>query len=128
MLPKKSKHFIQPTAEELNIDVTLVDDAISFFYLELRKSLVNLKSNVIHVDKLCTFKAKSSELPKLMIKYTKHLAVLKPETFNQMAAKKDLEGKLEKVYALDKLIKAEMIRKKEFLEKKYGAYKRPLEK
>jgi hypothetical protein len=128
MLPKKSKHFIQPVAEDLNLDIHLVDDAVSFFYSELRKDLVNLKSNVIHIEGLCTFKAKSSELPKLVVKYRKHLEVLKPETFNQMSAKKDLEEKLEKVLTLSKMIKDEMVRKKEFLEKKYGTYKRPLEK
>jgi len=128
MLPKKSKHFIQPVAEDLNLDIHLVDDAVSFFYSELRKDLANLKSNVIHIEGLCTFKAKSNELPKLVVKYRKHLEVLKPETFNQMSAKKDLEEKLEKVLTLSKMIKDEMVRKKEFLEKKYGAYKRPLEK
>ncbi len=45
-----------------------------------------------------------------------------------MSAKKDLEEKLEKVLTLSKMIKDEMVRKKEFLEKKYGTYKRPLEK
>jgi hypothetical protein len=128
MLPKKSKHFILPSAEELSMDFNLVDDVVSFFYSELRKDLTNLKCNTIHVEGLCTFKAKSSELPKLMVKYRKHLEVLQPETFNQMATKKDLESKLSKVLALNKMIKNEMVRKKEFLEKKYGTYKRPLEK
>lgn len=127
MLPKKSKHFILPTAEELSMSSDLVDDAVSFFYGELRKNLVNLTSNVIHVDGLCSFRAKSKELPKLIIKYEKHLGVLDPDTFNQVATKKDLQNKLDKVLALNQMIKDEMARKKEFLEKKYGKFKGYLE-
>lgn len=118
MLPKNSKHFIKPTADRLDLDAELVDDAVSFFYSSLRKTLVEMKGPNIQVDNLGSFKAKPNELPKLASKYKKHLEVLEPETFNQMAIKKDLEIKLERVLKLTKMIGSERFRKQQFINKK----------
>lgn len=118
MLPKKSKHFIQPTADELNCSPQLVDDAVSFFYLEVRKNLVDMSGPNIQIENLGSFKAKPKELPKLVAKYTKHLDVLKPETFNQMKLKESLEHKLDKVLNLQKMVGEEKRRKTKFLEQK----------
>ena len=115
MLPKSSKHFIQPTAEELDCSVTLVEDAVGFFYQELRKALVEMRNPNIQVVNLGSFKAKPDELPKLVKKYEKHLEVLQPETFNQMALRLDLELRLERVKNLQKKIADERERRREFM-------------
>lgn len=120
MLPKSSKHFIHPVAQNLGVDQQLVEDAVSFYYSTLRKALSNLDCHFIQVENVGLFKAKTKELPKLVHKYEKHLSVIKPETFNQMAIKKDIETKLDRVYHLQQLIDADLQRRKEFLEKKYG--------
>jgi hypothetical protein len=118
LLPKSSKHFIQPTAEKLDCSSTLVEDAVGFFYTELRKALVEMRHPHIKVVNLGSFKAKPSELPKLIHKYTKHLKVLQPETFNQMSTKKDLEIRMEKVLNLQKLIDEERARRAQFMKDK----------
>jgi len=120
MLPKNSKHYVQPTADSLNIEYGLTEDVISFYYKELRSTLSNLKCHNVQVENLGTFKAKSKELPKLYMKYTSHLAVLKTDTFNQMAIKKDITDKLERVVNLQSLIREDNKRKLSFLKKKYG--------
>ena len=56
MLPKNSKHYILPTAEEVNIDPQIVEDAISFYYSTLRKALIELKCHYIQVENLGSFK------------------------------------------------------------------------
>lgn len=127
MLPKNSKHYIVPTAEELELDTTLVEDVVSFYYASLRKALVDLECHQIQVENLGTFKAKEKELPKLVAKYTKHLEVLNPETFQQMQLKKSVENKLEKVMALQQLFNEERERKKQFLENKYGNVRKNME-
>lgn len=119
MLPKSSRHFLQPTAEELGCDVQLVDDAAAFFYSEVRKALTEMRGPIVQVPNLGSFKAKPGELPKLIHKYEKHLTVLQPETFNQMATRKDLEVRLERVKSLKKKIDDEKERRKEFLKNKY---------
>lgn len=109
---------MQPTAEELNVDFQLVDDAVAFFYSEVRKALVEMRGPAIQVPNLGTFKVKPGELPKLIHKYEKHLTVLQPETFNQMATRKDVELRLKRVQDLMKSIEEEKERKMEFLRTK----------
>jgi len=115
MLPKSSTHFIQPTADELDRSVELVDDAVSFFYSMVRKSLIDMKGPNIQIENLGSFKAKKTELPKLVAKYITHLDVLKQETFNQMKLQKELEAKLEKVIALQGQMADEKLRKTKFI-------------
>jgi hypothetical protein len=118
MLPKSSKHYILPTAEELNINPQLVEDVVAFYYSKLRSALVNLEHFAIKAENLGTFNAKKKELPKLYAKYTNHLSVLKADTFRQMQTKKEVEKKLERVIKLQKLISEESKRKQEFFKKK----------
>ena len=120
MLPKNSKHYIVPTAEDLDISSTLVEDAVGFYYSTLRKTLGELKCPIIQVEELGSFNSKAKELPKLVAKYTKHLSVLKPETFNQMSTKKNVETKLEEVLSLQKKMTDEKKRRTQFNIKKYG--------
>lgn len=79
-----------------------------------------MKSPNIQLDNLGSFKVKPGEVPKLLVKYTKHLEILQPETFNQMATKKEIERRLHRVKALKKMIDEERERKKQFLIDKYG--------
>jgi len=118
MLPKNSKHFIKPTADELDCDMDLVGDVVSFFYKDVRKNLVEMNSPNIQVENLGSFKAKKNELPKLVAKYNKHLDVLKPETFNQVTLYKSIKIKLEKVLGLQKQIDDEKQRKTNFIKTK----------
>lgn len=121
MLPKNSKHFIKPTADSLEKDVELVEDLLTFYFQELRKSLVNFKHYNIKVEGLGTFKVKKKELSKLYMKHTNHLNVLKePRTFREMSIKKDTEEKLEKVTSLQDLLNEERKRKAIFMKKKNG--------
>ncbi len=120
MLPKNSKHYIIPTSLDLNLNPELVEDVIGFYFSSLRKTLSNLECHNIQVEGLGLFKAKTKELPKLIIKHEKHLEVIKPETFNQMAMKKEVEEKLKAVKELHDMIMNDKKRKKEFLKKKYG--------
>jgi predicted RNase H-like nuclease (RuvC/YqgF family) len=120
MLPKNSKHFIYPTSEKLGCDQQLIEDVVGFYYSTLRKALSNLDCHYIQVENLGLFKAKPIELPKLINKYENHLNILQPETFNQMAIKKDLEMRLERVRNLQKLISEDQERRTNFLKQKYG--------
>lgn len=119
MLPKSSKHFIQPTSEKLDLNITLVEDVISFYFTELRKTLSNLECHNIQVEGLGSFKVKANELPKLIKKYEKHLDVIKPETFNQMAIKKDIEDKLYKVLKVQEQLIEDRERKIKFYKDKH---------
>lgn len=118
MLPKNSKHYIEPTAEKLGLDSQFVEDVVSFYYSALRKALVNLESHNIQVEKLGTFKVKKKEIPKIIKKYKKHLSVVTKDTFSQMQIRKELTEKLERAERLQELINADKERKKKFLYEK----------
>ncbi len=118
MLPKSSKHYILPTASDLELEPQIVEDVVAFYYSKLRNALSNLEFYNIQVENLGTFNAKSKELPKLAAKYTTHLSVLKTDTFRQMQIKKDVEAKLEKVQKLQTVLKEEAYRKKQFFKNK----------
>tara|TARA_R110002020_G_scaffold23658_5_gene78630 strand:- start:13996 stop:14367 length:372 start_codon:yes stop_codon:yes gene_type:complete len=120
LLPKNSKHYVIPTAEDLNTNSQLVEDIVSFYYASLRKALSSLDCHNIQVEKIGTFKIRKNKVPRLIAKYKKHLSVLKTETFNQMAIKKEVEQRLKEVENLKKLLDSEKERRNEFLKKKYG--------
>ena len=127
MLPKNSKHFLQPTSEKLNMNLSMIEDVINFYYVELRKALSNLEFYNIQVENLGSFQVKKRELPKLVMKYTNHLNVIQPDTFNQMVIKKDIEEKLEKVLNIQSLLYEDIKRKKEFYKKKIDGFKKDME-
>ena len=122
------QHFFQPTSESLNLNINLIEDAVSFYYSELRKTLSNLKFHNIQVESVGSFKIKYNELPKLIKKYEKHLAVITPDTFAQMSIKKDIEEKLSEVLHAYELLKEDYQRKKDFLKLKKNGFKKNMEK
>ena len=118
MLPKNSKHFIQPTADALNCSADLVSDVVSFFYKDVRKNLTDMSEPNLQLESLGSFKAKKLELPKLVAKYTKHLEVLKPETFTQVTLQKSIQAKLDKTLNLQQMIEEERQRRIKFMQTK----------
>ena len=120
MLPKNSKHFIIPTAEKLGIDTQVIEDVVTSYYSELRSALVNCDHHTFQIEGLGIFKVKVRELPKLLARYYKHVEVLKTETFNQMALKRDVENKLNRLQYLQSILNEEHKRKRKHLEEKYG--------
>jgi len=120
MLPKNSKHYIIPTAEDLGLDSQMVEDVVSFYYASLRKALSKFACHNIQVENIGSFSVKKQKIPYLIKKYDKHLSVLKTDTFNQMAIKKEVELKLKQVLELQELLNEEKQRRQDFLKRKYG--------
>ncbi len=115
MLPKNSKHFIQPTADELNYDKTIVEDVISFFYEDVRRTLVEMRGPNIQVENLGSFKVRNNKIPKLINKYEQYLNTLDKKEFSQVAIIRSVEKRLEKTLRLKKIMDEETQRKKDHL-------------
>ena len=115
MLPKSSKHFIQPTSEELNYDKTLVEDVISFFYEDVRRTLVEMRGPNILIENIGSFKIRTNKIPKLINTYEKHLETLDQNEFVQVAIIRSVNERLEKVLKLKKIIDEEAQRKKDHI-------------
>lgn len=118
MLPKNSKHFIQPAAEETGLSYEIVEDIINYYYSELRKYLSDLKHPIVRIENLGTFKTSHKKLKEFYIRYSKHIEVASTDTIRQMSVKKRAEDKLNKVIAIQELIHEEKKRKAEFYKKK----------
>lgn len=106
MNPKKPKEFIKPTAEELELKESIVDDVVSFYWNTVRKVLSNLESPSVSVTNLGTFKVRYNKIEKLKQKYENYLSNLNYEemTFNQHTI---LNISKAKIASLD-LIKSKM--------------------
>lgn len=118
MLPKSSKHFIQPTAEKLDYDTTLVEDVIGFFYEDVRRVLVEMRGPNIQIENLGSFKAIPRKVPGLIQKYKDHLDTLNPNEFSQKGIIINVEQRLDKVLKLKKIIDEESARRKAHVKKK----------
>jgi nucleoid DNA-binding protein len=118
MLPKNSKHFIQPTAEELECDATLINDVINFFYAQVKKDLNELAHYNVHINELGTFSVVKKRIKPLMDRHKKHLDVLTKESFDQVVIRKKMEHKYQNFIKLKELIQEESERRKEFYKNK----------
>ena len=49
MKPTKAKELITSTAMELNIPVNIVEDVVTTYWKDIRSSLSELKSPIVHV-------------------------------------------------------------------------------
>ena len=56
--PRKAKELIPQVAEELSLPDSLIEDVITYYWQEVRKSLSGLKHNRIHVTNLGDFVTK----------------------------------------------------------------------
>jgi hypothetical protein len=60
--PKKAKQFIPELASELNLPIEMVEEVISYYWREVRKSLSRLKHTRVHLTNLGDFTIKHWKL------------------------------------------------------------------
>lgn len=129
MRPKKTKLLIQKTAEITGLDEKLVDDFSSYYWNEVRKSMVEMRGHRIFVEGFGTFYAKEWKVADLKKKFEEIIAsynkmiTANRMTYQKYAILKDVELKLEKVLNLEKMIEADKIKKLNVKEKRYGIIK-----
>ena len=128
MIPKSHKQFIKSTAEDTDQKEVLVSDIVGFYYSALRKSLTDVESINIKVDRLGTFRVKEKQLVKLKCKLEDHLKRLEnPETFGQMKIKKEIQEKYDNLSRVLSLLVSERVRQRIHREKRNEETKGNLE-
>ena len=127
MNPKKPSDIFPIVAEAANAKEQLVEDIVSFYWKEVRDTLVNCKSHNVFIDGLGTFKAKPWKLPEVILKYErmvkKYQELITGEnklTLQKFSILKDYEEKLEKLYELRKMIDADKDKKEQVKQKRYA--------
>lgn len=124
MIPKKASNFILPTAKATDSSEELVKAVTSFYWTEVRKSLIEMRGHNIFVEGLGTFRVKHWKIPEVEAKYAgmlgryQEMAETNKLTFQRFAIKKEIEIRLERVQRLQKMIDADKIKKEQVKQKR----------
>lgn len=122
MPPKKAKELVQPTAEQLDLNVEFVQDVIDFYWKEVRKSLSELRAPRVLVSNFGSFQIKTSKIDEQRKKYEDQFNSYKPEdmTFQKHKIKDDIELKLNRINKIMESVESDSNRKKQIREKRYA--------
>lgn len=103
MIPKKASDHIKPTAQDLNVPEDLVQDLTAFYWSEVRKALVDLRSHNIYIDNLGTFQIKHWKLDETEGSYKDTIQKYQERqetgnmTFQRFSIMKDLQKQVDKI-------------------------------
>lgn len=127
MIPKKASKLYRETAEELNVEETLVENFVEFLYKNVRGCLSNLTYPRINVEGLGHFNTKASWIRRSIQRSTKLLENHDTSTFGAYSKKLRIQDKLDLLIELEKKITLEEQRKSTFKNEKYESIKTNLE-
>lgn len=120
MLPKKSKDFVKPTAEELQVEEALVQNLTDFYWKNVRKALSDLKAPRIMIANFGSFNIKHWMLDKEKENYQKHLdRITSVEmTFQRHRMKVDVEERLKTIDRILDMVQKDKERKNQVKKKR----------
>jgi hypothetical protein len=119
MNPKKATRYYKQVAEDLNIEESLVEDFIEFYYKNIRFCLSHLIHPRINVDGLGHFVAKPSWVKRSIERISKSLDKYDTYTFGAYAKKIRMGETLDLLIQLEKKILTEDQRKKSIKQSKH---------
>ena len=114
MKPTKAKELITSTAMELNIPVNIVEDVVTTYWKDIRSSLSELKSPIVHVYAFGNFTIKHWLLEKekqSLIKIKEHLELKKVITERTANIINDVILKIRLIEEMEKMFYSEKQRK-----------------
>jgi len=97
MIPKRPKKLYKELSEDLDISESMVDDIISFYYKEVRKTLSSLDHLKVNLPGLGDFLLRTTSVKSMIKKYKKYEQIFNNETFVNYHNKKMAEYKLNKL-------------------------------
>ena len=120
MKPKKLKVYINKTADDLDLNKTLVEDIISFYWKNVRLSISNLESSSVTISNLGTFKIRSNKINRIKENFERHISILSKDsmTFDKHTLQKVIKDKLNRLNEIEKEIKYHHKRKEKVRKKR----------
>ncbi len=109
--PKKAKDFIPDVAKELNLQESLVEDLIDYYWQEVRKSLSGLKHQRIHLTNLGDFVVKHWKIDDKIESLEKWEETNKQKGMQQMTARFKTAENLFELKEIKKVLEEETQRK-----------------
>jgi hypothetical protein len=109
-------------AEDLDIEQTLVENFIDFYYKKIRDCMSNLTHPRINIDGLGQFITRTSAVKKSISRIKKSLENHDTSTFGAYFNKKRIELKLDLLVVLEQKILLEEKRRETFIKEKNEKY------
>jgi nucleoid DNA-binding protein len=120
MIPKKPKLLYKQLAEETNLNETLIDNLITFYYKEVRSEMSALNHTKIYIDGLGQFIVKSRTVDNLILKYERIIAKADNYSFSSYHNKIRLTTRLEELNAVKLKLQEDKSKRQNFLIEKNG--------
>ena len=120
MIPKKPKILYKQLAEESNLNETLIDNLITFYYKEIRSEMSALTHTKIYIDGLGQFVVKARTVDNLILKYERIIAKADNYSFSSYHNKIRLTTRLEELNAVKLKLQEDKSKKQIFLIEKNG--------
>jgi nucleoid DNA-binding protein len=114
MIPKKPEKIIKQVSEDLDLPESMIDDIVSFYYKEVRKTLSSLEHIRIDITGLGHFVIKKGSVSRLTKKYENYMNKYDSQTFTNYHNKKYAESKLEKLKHVKTVIDSSIEEKRTF--------------
>lgn len=118
MIPKKISKLYQPVSEDLDVEESLVEHLMEFYFKSLKDQLSNLSHPRINVEGLGHFVIKPGMVKKSIMRYSKALENHDTSTFNAYHNKRMVENKLELLIEMERKLLVQEEEKQKFKEKK----------
>jgi len=118
LIPKKPKEILEKVIKENNLNKSFTEDAVSFFWSEIRKTLTDLSAVNVHVRRFGIFTIKHWKIDEFINNYKKHLDKGEFLTFQEAKYRKTMEIQYNRFLKLKELIEKEELRKHKTKENK----------
>jgi hypothetical protein len=114
MIPKKPSKIYKIVSEDLNIQESLVEDVVQFYYKELRSKMSSLSHTRINVEGLGHVIVKSKIVKKAITRYEKGLVNHDTSTYNAYHNKRTMEEKLVLLKNIAQKLDTDLAERKQF--------------
>lgn len=104
MIPKKHKDILRKLIEEKGYDKSFTEDAVSFYWSEVRKNLSELSATSITVSRLGIFQIKDWKVDEFISSYKKHLDMHEGLTFREFKYRRQMENQYNNFLRMKELI------------------------
>ena len=118
MKPKKYSEFKKDISDKVELHPEVVDDFVSFYYAQVRKTLSNLTAVHVYVENLGTFSLKKQKLEKAIKKNKSILGNLKKTTYKGMEKTHAVNDKLKKQETALEMLNEAINKKSQFKKNK----------
>lgn len=113
MIPKKHKDILKTVIEDKGFDKGFAEDAVSFFWSEVRKNLSDLSYHTISVSRFGLFNIKYWKIEEFIDSYRIFLEKAETMSFREMRYKVAMEKQYNSFLEMKKKYDAEMGRKED---------------